>query len=354
MLVFLNLAFCSTLITLLSLSHRTKVHSHPTSQGAAIRTIYQFPNLTALEDIAVRSNGKLLVTLPTAPELYQVDPFHPINASLVYRFPNATALIGIAEFEPDIFAVAVGNVTPPHSIPGSYSVWKVDMRPFRSNAKGDVFASATVTKITAIPEATLLNGITPIAPGSPYILISESGLGVVYRLNTHTAEYIVSLSSDLMKPPPGSQLGINGIDIFSNYLYFINTFEFGGFFARVPIHFYGPEAGTAAGGYEVVVYNGPGDDFTFDRKGNAYIAQNFAGGVQLITPEGDVRVIAGNVNSTVLESDAALRFGRTERDRSVLYVVTSGGLSERVPGTYREGGKIIAVDVEKLGVDCGC
>jgi hypothetical protein len=83
------------------------------------------------------------------------------------------------------------------------------------------------------------------------------------------------------------------------------------FFARAPIHFSGPEAGTAAGEYEVVVYNGPCDDFAFDRGGNAYIAQNFANGVQLVTPEGDVRVIAGSVNSTLLESDAALQFWRT-------------------------------------------
>jgi hypothetical protein len=352
MLIRLDLAFCSTLIALLSLSHRTKVHSYPTSQDGAIRVIYQFPNLTALEDVAVRSNGKLLVTLPTAPELYQVDPFNPTKAQLIYRFPNATALIGIAEYEPDTFAVTVGNVTPPHSIPGSYSVWKVDMRSFRSNVNGDILANATVSKFTAIPEATLLNGITPIIPGSPYILISESGLGVVYRVNVYTGEYIASLSSVLMQPPNGTQLGINGIEIFANYLYFVNTLK--GFFGRVPIHLFGHEAGTAAGDYEVFVYNGPGDDFTFDRKGNAYIAQNFANGIQLITPEREVRVIAGSVNSTLLESDAACQFGRTDRDRSVLYVVTSGGLSERVPGTYREGGEIIAVDVAKLGVDCGC
>jgi hypothetical protein len=151
--------------------------------------------------------------LPTAPELYQVDPFNPTKAQLIYRFPNATALISIAEYEPDTFAVAVGNVTPPYSIPGSYSVWKVDMRPFRSNANGDILANATVSKITAIPEATLLNGITPIIPGSPYILTSESGLGVVYRVNVYTGEYIASLSSMLMQPPNGTQLGINGIGV---------------------------------------------------------------------------------------------------------------------------------------------
>ncbi|KAK8108963.1 hypothetical protein PG984_014764 [Apiospora sp. TS-2023a] len=321
----------------------------------ALNLIYQFPNLTALENIAVRSSGELLVTLPTAPELYQVDPFHPVKASLVYRFPNATALLGIDEIEHDVFAVVVGTVNPPTPVPGSFSVWRVDMRRFETNkdGSGSVVRGAAARVITAIPEAALLNGLIRL-PGTPFILVADSGLGVVWRVHAQTAAYTQVLASALMRPPPGPDggvLGVNGIRLFGGALYFTNTLQ--GLFGRVPIRGRGAGAGTAAGDYAVVARNGRADDFAFDARGNAYVAQNFDNGLQLITPDGRVSVVAGAKNSTALESDAACAFGRTPRDRDTLYVVTSGGLSETIPGTYREGGKIVAVHVDKLGISTG-
>ncbi|KAI1152420.1 quino protein amine dehydrogenase beta chain-like protein [Nemania diffusa] len=316
----------------------------------ALDLIYQFPNLTALENIAVRSSGKLLVTLPTAPEIYQVDPFHPVKASLVHHFLNFTALLGIDEIEPDIFAVVVGTVDPLSPAPGSFSVWKVDLRTFETDDDGKVVKNATAKEIVAIPEGALLNGLISL-PGTPFVLVADSGLGVVWRINLQTAEYIRALSSPLMTPPEGTVLGVNGIKIYAGELYFTNTLQ--EFFGKVPIHLRGNQAGTAAGEYSVVVRNGRADDFTFDKKGNAYIAQNYDNGIQLITPDGNITVIAGSTNSTVLESDAACIFSRTQRDRDTLYVVTDGGLSQTVPGTYREGGKIVAVHVDKLGISTG-
>lgn len=141
----------------------------------ALNLIYQFLNLTALENVAVRSSGELLVTLPTAPELYQVDPFDPVNASLVYRFPIATALLGIDEIEHDFFAVVVGIVHPPSPVPGSFSVWWVDMRRFETRKDGSVLRGATARLITAIPEAALLNGLIRL-PGTPFVLVADSQL----------------------------------------------------------------------------------------------------------------------------------------------------------------------------------
>src|ERR1700761_4932125 len=59
------------------------------------RLIYEFENETWVENIAVRSNGKLLVTLITAPEVWEVDPIES-TASLVYKFPNASSALGIS------------------------------------------------------------------------------------------------------------------------------------------------------------------------------------------------------------------------------------------------------------------
>ena len=189
--------------------------------------------------------------------------------------------------------------------------------------------------------------MTLLAPGSPYVLIADSVLGVVWRLNYLTTEYKIILQSPLMLPPDEAVLlGINGIHIFDSSLYFTNSFQ--GLFARVPIAFSGPNAGSAIGEYEVIVDNGVGDDFAFDKQGNAYITQDPSDALQLINQEGQVIVLAGNTSSTIVEGDTADAFGRTKWDENILYVVTNGGIAKPVAGTQIVGGKVIAVDVKAL------
>ena len=189
--------------------------------------------------------------------------------------------------------------------------------------------------------------MTLLTPGSPYLLIADSVLGVVWRLDYLTSEYEIILESPLMLPPPGPiVLGINGIHVFDSSVYFTNSFQ--GLFARVPVELYGPDAGSATGDYIVVANNGPGDDFAFDKEGNAYITQDPSDALELVTRKGMVTVLAGNVNSTILEGDTAASFGRTKWDENVLYVVTNGGIAGAVKGTQITGGKVLAVDVKAL------
>ena len=319
-------------------------HSSSSPAKSPIQTIYEFPNETWVENIAVRSSGQLLVTIVTTPDLYQVDPFSSSPATLVHRFPHATSATGIAEVQPDVFVVVVGNwsSTTFTTTNGSYSVWKVDLRPFELRKNG-ITTKAAVSKIADIPEASFLNGLTLLAPLSPYLLTSDSGLGVVWRVNYLTGEYKIVLDNALFKPVPGQiALGINGIRTRDSSAYFTNSFQ--GLFGRVPIS----SVGTATGPYEVIAYNGAGDDFAFDREGNAYIAQDPGDALEQVTPEGKVTVLAGNVNETVLEGDTSAAFGRTWKDFETLYVTTNGGISGAVAGTSIVGGKVLAVDVLAL------
>jgi hypothetical protein len=64
----------------------------------SLRTIYEFPNETWIEYIALRSNDNLLTTLITTPELWERDPF-PSKAELVHRFDTVTSFFGIAEVD---------------------------------------------------------------------------------------------------------------------------------------------------------------------------------------------------------------------------------------------------------------
>lgn len=337
--------FKPILVSLLYLTTLAASFPRPFKSKSAFQTIHQFPNETWIENIAVRSNGQLLVTLITTPELYQVDPFSKTTPQLIHRFPDATSVLGITEIEPDVFGVVVGNWSTEtfESTNGSYSVWRVDLRPSRCAKKTVTTSNAIVSKITSIPEAYFLNGLELLSPSSPFLLIADSGMGVVWRLNHITGEYGVVLDDALMKPVADEVvLGINALHTRNGFLYFTNTFQ--RLFARVPIS----PCGTATGPYEVVAYNGLGDDFTFDKHGNAFVAQDAGNALQLVTPGGTVTVLAGNVNSTILVGDTSAAFGRTEWDRDTLYVVTNGGMAGAVPGHDIVGGKVIRVDVTSL------
>lgn len=193
-----------------------------------IHDVWQFANGTWVENIAVRANGQLLVTFISSPELYQVDPFETKTPAPVHRLPDALSALGIAEIEYDIFAVISGNWSDKTftTTPGSYSVWKVDVRSFENNADGTIVSPAVVTKITDLPEGIFLNGLTLLRQEKETILISDAGAGLVWRVNTCRGEYKVILEYVLMNPKAGAfpVLGTNGIHIHNGFVYFTNTF----------------------------------------------------------------------------------------------------------------------------------
>jgi hypothetical protein len=204
------------LYTLLSLSNfALALPSSSTTSISTLQTIYEFPNPTWVENLAVRSNGKILVTLLTAPEVWQIDPVSH-TAELVYHFPDATGVSGIAEVEKDVFAVAVGNwsdITFTATF-GSYSIWSIDV-----NAEPQVY------KITDMPEAQFLNGMT-VLPTQPYtVLVGDSDLGVIWRVNTRNRVYGVAIDNPDLKPNTSAalELGVNGIHYRDGYVYFVNV-----------------------------------------------------------------------------------------------------------------------------------
>jgi hypothetical protein len=132
---------------------------------------------------------------------------------LLYTFPNALGLLGIAEMQHDIFYIISGNfsLTTGSDDPGSYALWKVKLYRHYTDAK------AVVDKVTDIPEARLLNSMIPLrkeATGG-IVLISDSDLGVVWKLDVDTADYSILLDLPEMKYLLNSSLfiGLNGIKL---------------------------------------------------------------------------------------------------------------------------------------------
>lgn len=331
-LKFLSLAF---------IIRRCTVLGH----GPAARVLFEFQNKTWVENIAVRATGDLLVTLIDHPELHLIDPFDASYSIKLATFPDVLGVLGIAEFHPDQFAVVAGNwsdvtfATTEHS----YSIWEVDLRPFIAEGPR-VIHPPVVKKITDIPEAYFLNGLTVLNEKEKTVLVSDSGLGVVWLVDLDTGRYHIALDDPTMKHPANgttaaSTLGINGIHIRADYVYYTNSGQ--ELFVKLRIH----PNGTQAGAAQILVANYFGDDFAFDHIGNAYVTEDPGNALYKVTPSGEVSVVLGGANESLIEGDTAAQFGRTPIDRDVLYITTNGGLVNPVDGPAT-GGKVIAFNTK--------
>ena len=304
-----------------------------------VHVVHEFPKGTWVENLAVRQNDQILATILTAPEIYQVDPLGIVSPILVHTFTSTTGVTGIVETEPDIFYVATGNFSFATftNEPGSWAIWKVDLRLF------SVFAPATVTKVADFPQASLLNGLTLLDNGKGIVLAADSFLGVVWSLNVNTGQVAQLLADPLMKPTAvsSSKNGINGIKIRDGALFFTNSNT--EIFARLPIN----KNGTAAGVASIVASGLSGDDFQFDNKGDAFVALNSANSLGFIAAGStdSVVVLAGSQDSFVLAGPTACQFGRTLLDEGSLYVSSTGGVAAYKTGNFTVGGRISRIDV---------
>ncbi|KAH7237092.1 uncharacterized protein BKA55DRAFT_543727 [Fusarium redolens] len=67
------------------------------SEQVYASTLYQFQTGTRIENIAVRSNGKLLTTLSDRPGLYEVDLLKPASPKLIHHFTGYSGLGGVSQ-----------------------------------------------------------------------------------------------------------------------------------------------------------------------------------------------------------------------------------------------------------------
>ncbi|KAI4863778.1 hypothetical protein F4820DRAFT_425806 [Hypoxylon rubiginosum] len=298
-------------------------------------------NGTYIENIAVRSNGGLLVTLlqPSASVYAVEDPFsRSPSMSLVHTFEGANGLTGISETSPDTFVVAAARypgLAAPYQ--NTSTLWELKL-----NNKGE---EATVHKIVHIPEASLLNGIVTVPSYKAAVLVGDSVLGVVFRVDVTTGRYDVVLDIPELKPIVGGpiDLGVNGVKIRAGYLYWSNTDRASIY--RFPIDMLGYPVQGAKVEQVAAIKNASGvDDFALDRQGNIWAATDFDNMLITIQKDGRETVVLGSPTELTVAGDTSVAFGRTPLDRHILYVTTSGAAAVPVNGTIIELGKIVAVD----------
>ncbi|KAM6478411.1 hypothetical protein HDV62DRAFT_382986 [Trichoderma sp. SZMC 28011] len=298
-----------------------------------VRTVFQFPPDTFFENLAVRSNGEILASLLNEPQLFAV---------LVHEFTDSLGLAGIAEYEPDIFAV----------ISGRFNIPTGDVGPGSWN--GNVLSgSPNVSLIANVASANFLNGITLLSQSEGTFLLSDINAGVVYRLDTQ-GSYEVVINSTLtnsVPTPPVPLTGVDGLHVHHDgdlkTLYFVNAGQ--GFLASVAIN----DDGTPAGDIEIVARPlepvDTYDDFTLDCDGNIFLVTGSGNGVERISINGQRSIIAGNVNSTAIAEPTSAAFGRGLNDKNVLYVSTAGGMEVPVDGNITIGAQLVAVTTSSQG-----
>ncbi|KAL7948584.1 hypothetical protein V8C42DRAFT_314891 [Trichoderma barbatum] len=326
-----------------------------------VRTLFEFPKQNYVENLAVRSNGQILISDLSTSQLFLFDPSAsgPTEPVVLHDFTESLGLSGIAEYQPDVFAVISGNAsfTSNISSAGTWNVWSVDLRGVSiSTTHGEPgLTSAPVVKnIAHVEPAQFLNGISLLSQQDQTLLLGDVNGGVIWSLNIKTGHYEVAINNTFTKlyaSPPFSASGVDGVHVRGNSVYFTN---FGnGTFNKMPIRSDGKPAGPVT---TISHTKGPldqYDDFTFDCDGNAYVVTGGGNTIEMISADGKRQVvIAGNLNSTAIAEPTSCAFGRGPHDKNVLYVVTAGGMQTPVNGNIVIGGQLVAVNTKSRGSAC--
>lgn len=329
--------FATSISAFPSLSHAQALFTRDKPKlPLPVQLISEFPPRIPLENIAVRRNGQILITVVAAPEIYQVDPSKKREPILLYTFP-ATLVTGIAELQPDVFYVVTGNLStgaPFPSIPDSYTVWKVDLQPFSIS----LGKSVEVTKIVTFPKAGLLNGIAVLNHRKGLLLIADSFLGLIWRLNVYTKNIEVFTDDPLTKSSlnPAISLAVNGVKVRHGAVYFSNSVR--NIIARININ----DDGTAKGPAVVVVKGFKEiDDFAIGPNGAFFVADNIGNALAYASAAGgDAKIIAN-----ITGNPTAVAFGRRPEDARSVYLTSAGGPLASFASSSPPRGRLLKVDV---------
>jgi sugar lactone lactonase YvrE len=276
--------------------------------------LVQIPN-TWIENAAIRSNGDLLMTTIGEGKVYSFTPNGtPAKPHAIFKIEGVNSLSGIVEVGEDVFAVTGGIFE------GMYQSNTTNL----SLLKFDV-DKVSISTVFQRSKYGPINGILALPRHKHIILAADAERGEILRIDTTTGHIEVAIKDEALTPVPGGlfPVGVNGIKIFNDYLYFTNTAHQS--LNRVKID----DMGNKLGDFEVLVKLEKGssyapDDFAMDRHGNAYVVY-WQDRVVKITQGGKQTVLVEGL----LAGPSSVTFSN---DGKLLYVVTSGQNNDAVSG----------------------
>ncbi|ESZ99510.1 hypothetical protein SBOR_0075 [Sclerotinia borealis F-4128] len=317
-----------------------------------VTELRSFGGNTWAENVAIRSNGQLLVTRFDTPILQLLDPTNKTAPITLHTFNTTrySGLTGIAETTPgsDIFYVGLQTPTTALLIKStnfSNAIFKVDLNNFSSKANS-IVSAPTISHIIDIPESMLINGMSAL--DSEHILIADSTLGQVYNLDVSIPSYTTPLKPPSMGAPPNasSPIGINGIHYLSPYLYFDSLAA--STLNRIPI---APITALPIGDSVLLANVAGPDDFAIREDGTIFLCGN-GKNTLFMWKEGmsEAVAVAGSNTSTVLASVTAAAFEKVGgREGNRLWLTTGGVQTQSINGTISVG---VGATVSYVDTEC--
>jgi hypothetical protein len=289
-----------------------------------------------LENLAVRSDNSILVTVLNHQELWYVpapDIEYPVDPELLFKFSQP--VLGIVEDEPDVFYISCSDI---YTWKESY-LYRLDLNGW---TPGEAVQPDAVLRLP--PPLRGLNGSCVIAPG--VILLADSWAGLIWRVDVRDGSprariwlghesmaYIPKIYYGRIQYP-----GVNGIQYSQKLSYLYYTTSANRLFMRVKVD---PVSLDPIGDVEVVS-GGRFDDFWIDQDaGLAYMASHTLNTIDRLALEpredgGEIPSVANNPFGDELIGPSAGHWGRGPDEYGrVAFVTTDGGTATPPPGGVR-------------------
>jgi hypothetical protein len=322
------------------------MRSSAESTYVKLSAVATFPKNYFLENLAVRSDNSILVTVLNHNELWFVPSSNdeqPVEPKRLFTFPHPA--MGIVEVEPDVFYVSVTDI---YSWKESY-LYRLDLNGWKH---GQTVRPESVLRF---PEPIRgLNGSCVLAPG--IMLLADSWAGLIWRVDLHvdgkpkpsvwlehdSMTYLAKLYYDRIQLP-----GVNGVQYSPKLGYLYYTASARQLFVRVKVD---PRSFNPVGEVEAIG-SGRFDDFWMDQDvGVAYLAGHSLNTIDRLALEPDdngseVLNIASNPFNDELIGPSAGHWGRGREEYGrVAFLTTDGGTATPPPGGARPA-KVLKAEI---------
>ena len=315
----------------------------PSVPQAKLTVVAEFPEHFFLENIAVRADGSMLVTVQNCKELWLVPApgdFLPVQPIRLHGFEFNTTFI--LEWTPERFLLGVADVYATRQA----RLYEIDLNGWSAGAP---ISPRLVLEFPA--PAVGLNGGCFVAPN---VLLAAGVTDLIWRVDLgdrSRPSARIWLEHDTMKNRPGEkkpeQPGANGVqfDSRTGYLYYTTTSQQMMLRVKVDLATHDPAdlPEFVAGGREW-------DDFLIDGAAGVGYAtthrENTIDRVRLAhdgAREGRT-VVAGDPFTATLVGPSAGAWGRAPgEDGRTAYFLTDGGTAAPPDGVYRKA-KVLRVE----------
>jgi hypothetical protein len=319
----------------------------PSAPQAKLTIVAEFPEHFFLENMAVRTDGSMLITVLNRNELWFAPTPHdtlPVQPLFLHSFEFNTTFV--VEWKPERFLLGVGDIYDTRQA----RLYEIDLTGW---SPGAPIAPRLVLEF---PKPWVgLNGACFVAPR---VLLAAGAAGLIWRIDLNDdarASARIWLQHDSMKNRPGEkkpeQPGTNGIqfDTKTGYLYYTTTSQ--QMMLRVKVD---PDRQDPADLPEFVAGGRQWDDFLIDEEASvAYVTTHRENTIDRVRLAHDGNrdgrtVIAGDPFTETLVGPSAGAWGRAPGERGrIAYFSTDGGTAQPPDGVFRPA-KVVRVELPPI------